>query len=1136
MNQKDCGSRSFRGLMVAQFLGAFNDNAFKILISLFVIRILPAEAATRFISLIGALFIVPFIIFSPYAGFFADRFKKRDVIVVTKIAEIIIMVLGLFALMHGNLIGIAFILFLMTTQSAFFSPAKYGILPEMLNNENLSKGNGYLQMWTFLAIILGSAFGGQMSSVFHEKIYYASYGLILIAIIGTIGSLFIAREGRSDVSNKFEINSFKSSIAALKEIKENRWLFLTFIAFCYFWFLGSVFQMNVLLFGKQVLLLSDSHASLLLVMTSVGIGTGSLLAGYFSEKKIEYGLVPLGAIGISIFSICISLSGQSSFLSFLLFFFLGCFSGGYIVPLNAYFQSKSPEDRRGKYLAAANIVTSACVLLGSAYIWFLGAQLKLNPAQLFLILGILSIGITLFILKTLPEAFLRLFNWLIAHFLYRIKVVGLENVPKEGGALLVCNHISYADPTLILASAQRPIRFLMFRDIYEHPAIKPIAKAMQAIPISFKDRPKAIVQSLEEAKKAVQEGQLVCIFAEAGHTRHGNMLPFSKEFEFIMDGLDAPIIPMHLDRMWGSIFSYEDGKYLWKWPKRWPYPTTISFGEAMPSSSKAYRVRLAVQELSAEAFKLRGGEQKKLHIAFIDEVKKHPFKFCMADSTGKKMNCLQVLAGVLLLSKKLFAHDKCDYEKVGILLPSSCVGSLVNGAVLFSGKIPVNLNFTASKENMASCVEQCQMKRLITSRIFLKKAKLEEIEGMIFVEDLIQKVKRQEKLTAFLSALLLPSFLIKKLCVKGDRKNVNDLATIIFSSGSTGQPKGVMLTHSNIFSNIEGLYQVLKVQNNDVILGVLPFFHSFGFTATLCMPVGVGLGVVYHSNPLDASTIGDLAQRYKATIIMGTPTFFATYVRKCTKEQFVSLRYAVVGAEKLRSSLAEAFYEKFGITPHEGYGATELSPIVSMSFPDYVSEKEKIRQVGHKEGKVGHPIPGVAVRVVDPNTHETLPFDQEGLLMVKGPNVMMGYLNHPEKTEEVIKDGWYITGDIATIDKDGFICITDRLSRFSKIGGEMVPHIKIEEMLHQILNESEQVCAVTSLPDEKKGEKLVVFHTRGFDAGEVTKKLSEKGLPALWVPKKENFHKIDSLPLLGSGKLDLKALKNIAANLSGGVS
>ncbi|HCR72349.1 MAG TPA: acyl-[ACP]--phospholipid O-acyltransferase, partial [Anaerolineae bacterium] len=450
-------------------------------------------------------------------------------------------------------------------------------------------------------------------------------------------------------------------------------------------------------------------------------------------------------------------------------------------------------------------------------------------------------------------------------------------------------------------------------------------------------------------------------------------------------------------------------------------------------------------------------------------------------------------------------------------------------AALFAGKIPVNLNFTASKESLDSCVAQCGMKKIITSRIFLKKAKLEERPGMVFFEDLVRKVSSKDKALIAAALFVLPKFLIKALFVRGDKRNVDDLATIIFSSGSTGQPKGVMLSHSNIFSNIEALYQVLKIRDDDIVLGVLPFFHSFGFTATLCMPVGVGLGVVYHSNPLDAGTIGELAQKYKATILLGTPTFFSAYIRKCTKEQFASMRYAGVGAEKLKTSLSQAFFKKFGVVPFEGYGTTELSPVVAMAVPDYISHDERIKQVGYKEGKVGHPIPGVAAKIVNPDTFETLPFNSEGLLLIKGPNVMLGYLNNPEKTAEVLRDGWYVTGDIAVIDEDGFICITDRLSRFSKIGGEMVPHIKVEEEILNVLEAIEQVCAVTSVPDEKRGERLVVLYQGEVDVQALWEKLNEGGLPKLWIPKREDFYQVPGIPVLGTGKLDLKSIKNMAS-------
>ena len=341
-----------------------------------------------------------------------------------------------------------------------------------------------------------------------------------------------------------------------------------------------------------------------------------------------------------------------------------------------------------------------------------------------------------------------------------------------------------------------------------------------------------------------------------------------------------------------------------------------------------------------------------------------------------------------------------------------------------------------------------------------------------------------------------------------------------------------MLTHGNISSNIEGLYQVFNIKRNDVIMGALPFFHSFGFAAILCFPLGVGISAVYHSNSMDAGTIGRLVEKYKATILMGTPTFLSAYLRRCTQEQFKTIRHTVVGAEKLKKQLADAFFEKYGVIPFEGYGATELSPIVSVGFPDYIDKKLGIKQVGHKAEKVGHPIPGVAVKIVDVDTFELKSYNEEGLLLVKGANVMKGYLNNPVKTAEVIKDDWYITGDIATWDEDGFIHITGRLSRFSKIGGEMVPHIKIEEKIAEILGATEPICAVTSVRDDKKGEKIVVLYTGDIDIEWLWQALNDKGLPNLWIPKKDSFWHVEKIPVLGTGKLDLKEIKRIVEEIS----
>lgn len=461
---------------------------------------------------------------------------------------------------------------------------------------------------------------------------------------------------------------------------------------------------------------------------------------------------------------------------------------------------------------------------------------------------------------------------------------------------------------------------------------------------------------------------------------------------------------------------------------------------------------------------------------------------------------------------------------VGLMMPSSVGGALANIATLLAGKVPVNLNFTAGVESIDSAIRQCEIKTILTSKIFVKKAKLDQREEMVYLEDLSKKISLMEKIGHALLTFILPARLIQGFYCP-EKPDPNSLATVIFSSGSTGEPKGVMLSHHNVLSNIESLAQLFWVTKKDKMMGVLPFFHSFGFTVTLWFPLIARFGAVFHPNPMDAKVIGELVQKHKASILISTPTFYNAYIRRCSKEAFASLRYAMVGAEKLRQEIAEAFKEKYRLDLLEGYGCTELAPVACVNVDDVKHGPES--QTGFVSGTVGHPVPGVSVKVVDPDTGITLPSGQEGLLLVKGPNLMVGYLNQPEKTAAAIQDSWYNTGDIARLDGNGFVQITDRLSRFSKIGGEMVPHIKIEEEVSKVL-ESEE-CAVTAVPDDKKGEKLVVFYVKPETSPETLwSRLKENNMPLLWLPKREHLYPVEELPVLGTGKRDLRALKVLA--------
>jgi acyl-[acyl-carrier-protein]-phospholipid O-acyltransferase / long-chain-fatty-acid--[acyl-carrier-protein] ligase len=500
--------------------------------------------------------------------------------------------------------------------------------------------------------------------------------------------------------------------------------------------------------------------------------------------------------------------------------------------------------------------------------------------------------------------------------------------------------------------------------------------------------------------------------------------------------------------------------------------------------------------------------------AFIEAAKRRPSAFCMADSTGQELTFARALTAALLLSSAI-RRTTAGQQCVGLLLPASVGGALANVATSLAGKVPVNLNFTAGHDAMGAAIERCGIQTILTARGFLAKAGIEAMDGMVFVEDFLKAIPLTTKVRTALAVKTLPaSLLVRSYAADSD---ADDLATIIFSSGSTGIPKGVMLTHRNILSNIDSAMQVFRLTDVDVMIGVLPFFHAFGFTATLWLPLVNGFGVAYHPNPVDAKTIGDLTAKYRGTIIISTPTFYAAYVRKIQPEQFAHLRYAIVGAEKLRPPITAAFKDRFGLDLIEGYGCTEMAPVVAVNMPE------------PRPGSVGRPIPGVSARVVDPVTGEGPLVGEEGMLLVSGPNRMRGYLDDPGLTASVFHREWYATGDIATIDADGYVRITDRVSRFSKIAGEMVPHMKVEEEIQALLDEG-HTATVVSVADESRGERLIAFYSDpALTPAELWEKLTATSLPRLWIPKREDLRQIEAIPTLGSGKVDIRTLKQIAS-------
>ena len=1076
-------------------------------------------------TLTFVVFTLPLVFVSVFAGVFSDRFSKRSVIVFMKVVEVALMALGTLALYHNPSGGILPLIVLggMAVQSALFSPAKYGILPELLPHERLAMGNGQLELWTFLAIIGGTGTGGILLQASGASPWLGGTVLLLFSVVGFAASLMVPAVPRAR-----EKGGLGSTLrGAWQAVQADRVLRLGISGNVGYWTIASLVGQDVLVYAKAVLGLSDSLSGLPLATFGIGVGLGSVLAGTLSNAKVEVGHIPLGTIGLMLGLLLMGTLSPGLAGTLLGMGWLGLSSGFILVPINALIQWRAPQDRRGAVIAFGNTFVFGGVLVGS-----LGAGtlsfVGLNASGILVAAGVAATALTVWAVWLMPETFIRMVLFLVTHTLYRLRVIGREHVPERGGALLLPNHVSFVDGLLLLASIDRPIRFVIDRHYYELPLLHRAARVMGAIPLSAAGSPRDVLHALREAGRLLDEGEVVCVFPEGQITRTGGLLSFRQGFERIVKGRAVPVIPVHLDRIWGSLFSFIGGKFLAKWPERVPYPVTISYGKPMPSTSTATDVRQRVQELGEEAWRYRKADRRPLHHSFIRAVRRHPLRFAFADATLPRVSCLESLAGAIALARALRPHWMSQ-STVGILLPPSVGGALVNLAATLSGRTVVNLNYTAGRHEIESTAKQAGLETIVTSRLFFEKANLEMPEGVkvIWIEEVRKTIGVAERVTAFALALFAPIGPLEQGVGMVRRPQMDDLVAIIFSSGSTGEPKGVMLSHFNVDSNVEGAAQVFHLGPADRMLGILPFFHSFGYLATIWLAVNHGVGVVYHPTPLDAGGIGGLIEKKRVTILIATPTFLQLYWRRCTPEQFGSVRVVLTGAEKLSERLAGAFEEKFGIRPIEGYGVTECSPVISVNCPDF--RAAGFYQPASRRETVGRPLPGVSVRIVDPDSFDPVLVGTPGMLLVRGANVMRGYLNRPDLTTEVMHDGWYVTGDIAILDEDGFLAITDRLSRFAKIGGEMVPHGKVEDALHQAAETYEQVFAVTSIPDEKKGEQLAVLHTLDEDViPGLLEKVTTSGLPNLFIPRKDAFIKVEQLPVLGTGKLDLRALKRVA--------
>ena len=675
-------ARGFWALIVTQFQGAFSDNVVKnlvVFVALFGSSMTLAEK-NSYGEWIGALFALPFILFSMTGGFLADRFSKRSVMLGVKIFELFIMSLVFAGLWSWNKYLLLAGVFLMGTHSAIFGPSKYGSLPELLPEKKLSWGNGILELGTFMAIILGIVAAAAMSEQFRGRQWLSGVVLIALAVIGFIACLGITKIPAANPAKKFNLNFPAEIWRQVRAMRGDRPLWLALCGNTYFNFLGMLLLLNLFFYGSETLGVTEQHIGYLSAALALGIGLGSVAAGYLSGGKIEYGLVPLGAFGLSIFSAWLARPTVMFGPSLALLALLGFAGGFFIVPIAALLQHRPSRENKGQVQATANWCSFVGVFLASGAHWLLAQKLSLSPRGIFLVGGVLTFLGALYVLFLLPDALLRFVLWCVTNTIYKIRIVGRDNIPAKGGALFVCNHLSFADALLLIASTDRPIRFLMFKDIYERRWIKPFAKILQAIPVSSEQRPRELLHALQTASDAIRGGEVVCIFAEGQITRIGQLLPFQRGFERIMKDVDAPIIPVALDGVLGSPTSYVHGRMVRRLPERLPHPVTVSFGKPLPPGASHIEVRETVQELIADAWQFRRDRMEPMPRNFVRRARRHPHRFFMTDVTSGKVNFGAALVKTIFLARRLKKIWR-GQEMVGLFLPPGGVGFLLDKVV-----------------------------------------------------------------------------------------------------------------------------------------------------------------------------------------------------------------------------------------------------------------------------------------------------------------------------------------------------------------------------------------------------------------------------------------------------------------------
>ncbi len=1125
-------TKRFLPLFITQFLGAMNDNLMKqALIVMITFGLLQSSDVSPqiLVTMAAGIFILPFFLFSATAGQMADKYEKSAVIRNIKIAEIFIMATAVAGFYFSNTYFLIALLFMMGTQSAFFGPLKYGILPNHLKEEELIGGNALIEAGTFLAILLGTIAGGLLI-VADQGVTIVSASLLIVALLGWLASRGIPKANAAEPSLKINANIFQEIWRMVKRARQTRSVFRSILGISWFWLTGATFLSQFPNFAKILMGGDAGVVTLFMITFSLGIGVGSYWCTRLLKGEISAKYVPLSALALSIFTLDLyfasrglqtpasGLVGAMQFLetpaNWRILFDLTAISvcgGLYTVPLYAILQNDSDPATRSRTIAANNIMNALFMVVGAIIATLMLAADWTIP-QIFLSLAIANGFVALYITRLLPYDSLKLFLSTLLKILYRVEIKGMENYAKAGPrAVIVVNHVSFLDPPLLASFMPTRPMFAVNTHIAQHWCVKPFLSLVD----SFLVDPTNSI-SMKGLINAVKEGRHCVIFPEGRITVTGALMKVYEGPGIVADRANAELVPVRIDGAQYTPFSLLKGKLkLRLFPK-----ITITFLPPrkfeIPGEHKGKERRQMTGEklhdVMSELIFETSNYQRTLFEGLIEARKIHGGKHPIIEDTERKtLTYNWLLLSSLVLGRRISNNVQGD-KPIGVLLPNSVASAVTFFALQAYGRTPAMLNFSTGIKNMLSALETAQVTTVLTSRKFIKLAELDNVAAalsetaeLVYLEDIRDQITLGDKFAGLVQKRF-PS-----LRIRANKTASTDPAAILFTSGSEGTPKGVVLSHENLMANRYQLAAKVDFNPQDIVFNALPMFHSFGLTGGTLLPILSGLKTFLYPSPLHYRIIPALVYDTDATILFGTDTFLGGYGKAAHPYDFYSLRYVFAGAEKVRDDTRAMWADKFGLRVMEGYGATETAPVLAVNTPMHF-----------KAGTVGRLLPSIH-HTIEPVSG----IEQGGKLKVSGPNIMLGYFKAENPgVLEPPEDQTYDTGDIVDIDQNGYVTILGRAKRFAKIAGEMVSLTAVEGYATAIW--PGQMHAAVSIPDEKKGEQVILLtDQKDADRAQLLDYAKTEGVAEIMIPRTVQI--VDELPLLGTGKLDYPAIQEMVS-------